>query len=339
MGIEHRVVDGTIFGDGLENELLDAPTAVRLGRRSIAWASVLSSDPLTPRGECSVIRRMLASTATEEEDRSVQHRLVGLCITALALMAFGRLAAASGAAVRSHVELKVTVAGSGTVRVSGTQSLSCIDARCTRTFHIRRGQRVRATALPRRGWTTLWGGQCWGTSRTCFLGRQKRWKSVWVTFVPPGGRLNPYPIGTAATLVGDWSLRVNSALINADAEVAAVTDQNGNPVNRPYGGTQFTLVNVSMTYLGVGTGDLSQYVVHWLHAEGRGTPNTSDYDVQSCWGPPPDLFRSGLDSVLPGQTETGNLCFRIGSVDAGTLLLKGVTITGDVQRSHWFALS
>jgi len=153
--------------------------------------------------------------------------------------------------------------------------------------------------------------------------------------VPPGDRLNPYRLGTAATLVQGWRLKVNSAILNADSQVEAVLDSDGQPANGPpAAGAQYTLVNVSMTYVGGGSSDLGQYLQFGVNAEGAGN---ATYNVYGCTPAPLDLSRV-FQPVYSGQTEIGNLCFEIASNDAASLLLTGEGMAGDAELPVWFAL-
>src|SRR5947207_2360511 len=180
-------------------------------------------------------------------------RLVGLLVTAGVV---GVLAASSASAVTAPrtVALHVTVNGSGTVRVPGHPAFTChasfpTSSHCRHTFRVRRGRRIVVKESPASGWKLWrWTGACHGSAASCSLRvKARRFGFVTASFVPPGDRLNPYPLGTAAPLTGGWQLKVNSAVLNADAEVEAVTDQYGNPVNSPPpAGAQYTLVNVSM---------------------------------------------------------------------------------------------
>ncbi|HKN62734.1 MAG TPA: hypothetical protein VJV76_00225 [Gaiellaceae bacterium] len=161
--------------------------------------------------------------------------------------------------------------------------------------------------------------------------KARRFGFVTASFVPPGDRLNPYPLAKAATLQSGWELKVNSATINADAKVEGVRGQYGNPVNSPPpAGAQYTIVNVSMTYQGTGSYSLPVYL-SGVQAEGAGN---AGYDVGGCQPPPLDL---ALDfaPVSSGQTVTGNLCFEIASKDAASLLLQGRGMYG---LPGWFAL-
>jgi hypothetical protein len=157
-------------------------------------------------------------------------------------------------------------------------------------------------------------------------------RSAGVTFVPPGGRTNPYPLGATTTLYGGWKLKVNSALLDADAKVEAVTDLNGNhPNSPPPTGAQYALVNVSLTYLGGASGSVGEYVFTWLGAVGE---RNTEYQAM-CTPPPLDLSLM-FQPVLTGQITTGNLCFEIASRDAASLLLGGYREAGGT--TVWFAL-
>ena len=233
--------------------------------------------------------------------------------------------------------------GSGTLRVPGHPAFVChahfpTSAHCRHTFYVRKGRRIVVKESPAKGWK-LWkwsGLACHGTAASCSLRlKARRFGFVTASFLPPGDRLNPYALGTTATLQDGWQLKVNSALINADTEVEAVKDQYGNPVNPvPPPGAQYTLVNVSMTYQGDYQGDGSKSIPAFLlgvQAEGAGN---AGYNVDGCQPPPLDLD-ADFTPVLTGQTVTGNLCFEIASKDAPSLYLQSRRVDG---LPGWFAL-
>jgi hypothetical protein len=267
--------------------------------------------------------------------------LVGLRLAAFAVVALVGAAAAAAATAPRTVALHVTVNGSGTVRVPGHPAFTChasfpTSSHCRHTFYVRKGRRSVIKESPATGWKLWrWTGACHGTAASCSL-RPKARRFVTASFVPPGDRLNPYPLGTAATLAQGWQLKVNSAIINADAAVEAVLDpDSGHPANSPPpAGAQYTLVNVSMTYLGGGTTSLPGYFQFGVLTVGSGN---AGYDVYGCQPPPLDL-NSDFTPVSSGQTVTGNLCFQIASNDAGTLLLTAHGLTGNAEVPVWFAL-
>lgn len=237
------------------------------------------------------------------------------------------------------VALHVTVNGSGTLRVPGNPAFTChasfpTSSHCRHTFQVRRGRRIVLRASPARGWKLWrWTGTCHGSAASCSLRlKARRFGFVTASFVPPGDRLNPYPLGTTATLTEGWQLKVNSAILNADTQVEAVIDPgSGEPANpQPPPGAQFTLVNVSMTYMGGGSSSLPDYLQSGVQTVGS---RNAGYNVYGCQPPPLDL-NSDFTPVFSGQTVTGNLCFEIASNDAARLRLQGQGKAGAV----WFAL-
>jgi hypothetical protein len=178
-------------------------------------------------------------------------RLVGLCLAAAALVAFIAVAGASAATART-VALRITFAGSGQLWVtgalkSGRYNCTSTSSPCAVTFHVPRGRRIVLHEQPANGWhlTGGWNAACHGSlavtrdrvppEQSCPL-RLKARRSANLTFVPPypGEFLNPWPLGTTITLYSalgpTFAVTVNSATINANAEVEAVTDPHtGNP--------------------------------------------------------------------------------------------------------------
>jgi hypothetical protein len=279
----------------------------------------------------------LSGAAAFRGDASVARR-VGLCFLAVALV--GLLAAGSAPAKSSaSLLLVVTVRGSGSVRAEG-RSFSCAAKSCRHTFRILRERTVVVRASPHKGWKlTKWAGPCGRVAGVCSLRlKSRRSVAVGFVFVAPGDRLNPYPLGRTATVVEvggeDWRLKVDSATINANTQVDAVLDPlTGQPANQPPPiGAQYSLVNLSLTSLGGGSSLLGDVggVLSRIETEGRWN---IAYKPDSCAPPPPDL--GTVRSVFFGRTEIGNLCFAIGSNDAGTLQLRAL---GRGGRTSWFAL-
>lgn len=109
-------------------------------------------------------------------------RLVGWCAASAALVALLVALSASAATRLRTVALKVTVAGSGTLRVTGSRSFTCSAASCMHTFRLRKGRRIALHALAAAGWNlTRWRGACHGSAATCFLRLETR-RNVAVTF-------------------------------------------------------------------------------------------------------------------------------------------------------------
>jgi hypothetical protein len=70
-----------------------------------------------------------------------------------ALVLVGLLAASlASAATARPVALKLTVIGSGTVRVTGSHPFTCTAAWCKHTFQVARGKRITVKASPQTGW-------------------------------------------------------------------------------------------------------------------------------------------------------------------------------------------
>ena len=268
-------------------------------------------------------------------------RLVGLLVTAAGVVGVLVVSSASAVNAPRTVALHLTVNGSGTLRIPGHPPFVChahfpTSAHCRHAFYVPKGRRFVIKESPANGWK-LWkwsGLTCHGTAATCTLRvKARRLGFVTASFLPPGDRLNPYPVGTTATLQGGWQLKVNSATLNADAAVEGVDNQPP-----PAAGDQYTLVNVSMTYQGDGSPTLPGYLL-FVQAEGAGN---AGYGVDcigspirvSCQPPPLDLG-SDFTPVISGQTVTGNLCFEIASKDAASLLLQGRGVDGLLA---WFAL-
>jgi len=265
-------------------------------------------------------------------------RLVGLLLTAAAVIGLLVASSASAVTVPRNVALHVAVNGSGTVRVPGHPAFTChasfpTSSHCRRTFQIRKGRRIVVTESPATGWKLWkWTGACHGSAASCPLRVEaRRFGFVTASFVPPGDRLNPYPLGTPVSWdhpgnVG-WRMTVNSATINANAQVEAV---NGNVP--PPAGQQYTLVNLSVTLLN-GSPAPRNYFLGGLLAATRKWASIPD---QSCTPPSPDLGSAG--TVNSGQTETGNLCFLIFASEANKLKLTANDENAASPNDIWFAL-
>jgi len=235
---------------------------------------------------------------------------------------------ASAATTARTVSLRVEVIGSGTVRVTGSHPFTCRANSCDHTFHVLRGRRILVRAVPLSGWKLKkWKWPCEGSAATCTLLLRSR-QQLGVVFLAPGDFSNPIKLARAAMLVGGWRLKVNSATLDADTEVEAVTDPwTGLPANPPpQPGDQYTLVNVSMTNVKSPSGNLAGYLKNGVEAD--------DQYTQGCTPPPLDL--SSVSQVPSGQTVTGNLCFEILSGAAAKLMLDA---PGRIQGGViWFAL-
>lgn len=268
-------------------------------------------------------------------------RLVGLLVTAGAVVAVLVASSASALTKPRTVALHVTVNGSGTVRVPGNPAFTChasfpTSSHCRHTFSVRKGRRIVLRESPASGWTLWrWSGACRGSAASCSLRvRARRFGFVTASFVPPGDRLNPYSLGTPVTLDDPagtgWRMTVNSATLNANAQVEAV---NGNVP--PPAGQQYAVVNLSLTLLNGGPIQLKDFTMGRLLTYAH----KHDYLTGECPSPPPDISAGTVNS---GQTATGNLCFLIFTTDASKLLLSAndevTTAYGVTAETHYFKL-
>jgi len=268
-------------------------------------------------------------------------RLVGLLVTAGAAVGVLVASSASAVTVPRTVALHVTVNGSGTVRVPGHPAFTCragfpASSHCRRTFYVPKGRRIVVRESPASGWKLWrWSGACHGSGASCSLRvKARRFGFVTASFVPPGDRLNPYALGTPVTLNDPagtgWRMTVNSATLDANAQVEAV---NGNVP--PPAGQQYAVVNLSLTLLNGGPIQLKEFTMGRLLAYAH----NHDYLTGECTPPSPDI---SAETVNSGQTATGNLCFVIFTTDASKLLLSAndevTTAYGVAAETRYFAL-
>jgi hypothetical protein len=261
-------------------------------------------------------------------------RLAALALVAVALAA----AAPTFGATTPREPITVSITGIGTLYV-GTVKVTCARTQynntptptCLKTVKVRQGAKVVVRAVPPAGAKLLWKAGCKATAVRCSLTITKPARAF-VTFIPLGDRTNPVPLGKTFTLDEGWQLVVNSALPNADAQVAALVDSYGQPENRPpHAGAQYALVNVTMTYTGGGSSNLEEWLfIHDLNLEGA---HNASYRYEACVPPSPDIDGSG--SLFSGQSATGNLCYEIAQNDADSVMLTGYS---EASGNVWFAL-
>lgn len=261
-----------------------------------------------------------------------------LLVAGIVLVGLVATAGASAQTRPGTVALKVRVTGLGTVSVTGGASFRCREYPCVHTFHVRPGHRVVVTATAKKGWKlTKWAGACKGSPSRCSY-RATGWRTVLVTFVPPGNWLNPYPLGTPVTLEGGWRVKVNAAKLDATAEVEAVVDpySGDHPNPAPRAGYQYALVNLSMKSVEPMSLDVPDFLSR-LSQLGAAGKVGGLYPADTCQPPEPDLGWAG--QVTEGQTLRGNLCYLIPSADASTLRLDGVLTSQRYGEPFvWFAL-
>jgi hypothetical protein len=236
------------------------------------------------------------------------------------------------AARNRSLPLTVAITGKGTVRV-GARQVAC-SASCKRTVQVRAGSTVTLSTRPGTGWKFgTWAGACRGTASTCKV-RMNRAARVGVTFIAPGDRANPFPLGQTVKISAKWEMKVISATVNATDQVVGLQDEYGYPENDPPPpGAQYTLVNISGTYIGGG----STYANELFGAVRLQGVHNATYYGNECIPPSP---RVPYGDVFSGQTVSGNLCFRIASNDADSLML---SVREEDPKTYnevttWFAL-
>jgi hypothetical protein len=194
------------------------------------------------------------------------------------------------AAQSRSLSLTVTIKGQGIVRLSTGRQIACASS-CNRTVLVSAGSRITLATRPSSGWKFgSWTGACQGTASTCRV-RIARAARVGVTFLAPGVKKNPIPLGTEASPDGLWRLSVQSSELHA----------------------QDLIVQLSATATGA---DLYLYQL-WgnLFIAGR----LFEYTLGdgSCTPPSPDFHYFGFYGFPPygravpkGQTVTGYLCVK-----------------------------
>src|SRR5262249_18791526 len=132
----------------------------RLGRlRGARRGSRLAGEPAT------AAPRALASRARLADHSAVRfgagRRVVVASALAAGLAGFGVAGSATAQNRSSTVALRLTVSGSGTVRVTGLRPFTCRATSCRHAFHVRRGTAIVVRASGAKGWKlTAWGGAC-----------------------------------------------------------------------------------------------------------------------------------------------------------------------------------
>lgn len=136
---------------------------------------------------------------------------------------------------------------------------------------------------------------------------------------------SPIPMGTAVTVAKGWEVKVNSAQLNADAELKAA-----NMFNTPDPGSQFVTINVSVT-------------------NNSGKPASPFTNVKFSILPTTgvaidDSFAAGVANefsstaqMQPGATATGVLVYEVPSAQiAGAVLLGEPVMTLDTAKDQRF---
>jgi len=224
----------------------------------------------------------------------------------------GTLAAPSRA-----LPLTIAITGKGMVRLGTGRQVACA-ASCRRVILVRADRRITLSTQPASGWKFgAWAGACRGTGRTCKL-RVTRAARVNASFIPPGARKNPIPLGTegfidagppALGLVTAWGFEWGLKVLSSRLE------QN------------HLIVQLSATAHG------SALILYQLQANIFLAGRIREYSPGAvgpnpCTPPAPDLLSilghylgpPGFFGLLEGETLTGYLCFQVDPIDAPFLL-------------------
>jgi hypothetical protein len=263
-----------------------------------------------------------------------------VALVPLAVSAFAVGAVGAAGVVPSQVKLTITVTviGSGTVSGAG-RHVSCAATACSESFAINPGI-VRLKAVAWRTWKfTTWGHGCRGSTPTCSL-RVRRSTRVTATFLRPGAKQNPIPIGQPATVREDWILKVVSVTPRADDLVLAAS--NNAPDAQVPPGKQDFMVLLSATYVGGTSGDLGNGLIGWVEVVGS---RLVAYDplLNGCpetW-PSPSFQHARGQVVSTGEWYTGNVCYLIASTDADSLEMFVSPLyppSTECSPTIWFAL-
>lgn len=126
----------------------------------------------------------------------------------------------------------------------------------------------------------------------------------------PGATLaDPAPIGTEVNPAKGWPLKVNSAVLNADADFA-----KANQYNRPEAGKQFVVVNLTTTN---GTGKPAMLMT----AVKLSLIGPSGIAIDRTFYPTPPNELKPDAQMQPGATATGNIVFQVPKSDVGQVAL------------------
>ena len=141
---------------------------------------------------------------------------------------------------------------------------------------------------------------------------------------------DPFPIGSQVTPAKGWSIKVNSADLNADGAMSAAS-----ATNTPEPGKHFVIVNVT---IGNGNDSAGLYPLHLSTA--LATKSGREVDNEDCTAIPPSPLDAGTE-IGAGETMTGNICFE-GTADeiVGSALVAGATFSDEAQDGRqYLALS
>ena len=265
----------------------------------------------------------MASGVSSVVCRAVLRLWIGVPLALCAFVLVGSTSAASEA----DVQLTIALNGKGTL-TGAPRRIECRGT-CKRsstvwTFRVKPGSAFTLKARAARTYKfTGWKGACRGSKPTCVV-RVQRTTRLSATFVPPGARENPVPLGQTADVGDDFRLRIVSVTPDASAQFG--------PNFKPPPGAQQFMALITVTYTGGGKGSVLYFRNHlWA----QGSHNVKyDFDNDYC-GPWPEPSLQYKGDLFSGQSLTGNVCFMIASNDAASLMF---FTEMDYQQFVWFAL-
>lgn len=132
-----------------------------------------------------------------------------------------------------------------------------------------------------------------------------------------GTRENPYAIG-ATLSTDDWDVKINSFTANANAAVAAENQFN----DAPAPGTQFALVNATLTYKGADKSTPLLVQIAYVTAAGQTITSTDALVVAPAEISPNELYAGG--------STTGNVALQIPSSADGLIRVTPGIMAKDV---------
>jgi hypothetical protein len=250
----------------------------------------------------------------------------------------GALLVSGANAAAPTVLLTLSVAGSGSVKVTNEAPVRCTGT-CHMTFRIKAGSKI--VVLPKAN--ALWKlapftGACKGVLAKCTLHMTKA-QQLSVKFVAPGAQANPIPLGSTWFVSGNWLFQVNGVTPNANGQVQ---NPDGTPQQAPTG-TQFFVLGVAVTYKGSGSANFGDFARELTAVGGHGTKYA--YTSGNGCGPGKSVLPShdiqpkavAASPVESNQTVSGNICFQVAAGDAASLALVVGGQSKSVQQV-WFGL-
>lgn len=145
-----------------------------------------------------------------------------------------------------------------------------------------------------------------------------------------GTRDDPVPIGTTASVGAGWTAVVNEVDLDATDLVMEANSYNEPPIR----GSEYIIVNVTVTYDGVEPSDSGGV---WFQA--LGSSNVTTDEGGSSYAVPPDPLDSYAE-VFQGGSVTGELVFEVPTGDLDSVVIIGhAFMSFDDSERSFFATS